>query len=206
MSPKPRSRQRFPAEDSNRRLNPRLNLLLVLVVVQILLSIVIILSRYTNREIVDTGNIHATTKVKTPEVLLTKAEPIQPEVRTVDTVSVEKHEEKPSASMAAVAPEELAPVKVQVLNGCGIAGIAAKVGKWLEKNGYNVEDIGNADRQDYQNSGIIDRSGNLTAARELALLLGIGEDRIKRFMSGPKPQVDLTLIVGKDCKRLPIGR
>jgi len=102
--------------------------------------------------------------------------------------------------------DEVIAIKVQVLNGCGFAGIAGKAGKWLKRNGYVVKDIGNADRQDHKLTSIVDRSGNLTAARELASLIGISEDRIKRQGSGPKPKVDLTLILGKDSKRLPIGR
>jgi len=120
----------------------------------------------------------------------------------VSDVSPEKNVEKE----VPIEEIEPSPIRLQVLNGCGVAGIAGCVGKWLDRNAYEVVDIGNADRQDYRLSRIIDRSGNLTAARELAGLLGLSEDHIKRSTLIPKPEIDLTLIVGKDHKRLSIGR
>jgi hypothetical protein len=187
--------------------NGRLNLLIVLVVVQIVLLVIILLNQQT-----ETDDSRAVTEMR--QLLID----IDQTAARLDAISEQQvintqnavipanvvMSTKPDENMSD--EDEIVAIKVQVLNGCGIAGIASKAAKWLQRNGYVVEDIGNADRQDINLTSIVDRSGNLTAARELASLLGISEDQIKRQGSGPKPKVDLTLIIGKDCKRLPIGR
>ena len=53
-------------------------------------------------------------------------------------------------------PEEAKPseYKIKVLNGSGTAGEAAKVKELLEKSGFVVSDIGNADKDDYTKTEI----------------------------------------------------
>ena len=206
MSPTPRSRTRLSSVGSSSGSNGRLNLLIILVVVQIILLVVVVLNQQT-----ETDDNQAVAEMR--QMLIE----IEQTAARLDAIS----DQQAVTARAAVIPKDatirsrsdenerddaIIAIKVQVLNGCGVAGIAGKAGKWLKRNGYVVKDIGNADRQDHKLTSIVDRSGNLTAARELASLLGISEDRITRQGSGPKPKVDLTLILGKDCKRLPIGR
>lgn len=106
----------------------------------------------------------------------------------------------------AVPPDAITPLKVQILNGCGVNGLAADSKTWFIRNGYDVRDVGNADRNNYEKSRIIDRSGNLTAARELAKLLNLDESQIFRLEGPPSRQFDLTFVIGNDNQRLPIAR
>ena len=200
MSPTLRSRTRYPEDSSNRSLRNRLNLLIIFFAAQVILTVIIWLDVSALKEKIHDETRQddpiTTNKVIEEEPLMTsRTDEVRP-----DAVLRDKPEDEPIDTM------EPKPIVIQVLNGCGVGGIAGKVSKWLEKNSYKVEDIDNADRQDYKNSHIIDRSGNMTAARELATLLGIDESRIKRLKLMPKPEIDLTLILGKDHKRLAIGR
>ncbi|MCS6936662.1 MAG: LCP family protein [Candidatus Bipolaricaulota bacterium] len=58
-------------------------------------------------------------------------------------------------------------VRIKVLNGAGVAGLARRVGERLQHEGFTVVHIGNADRLDYAHSYIIDISGN---AQKIQLL------------------------------------
>jgi anionic cell wall polymer biosynthesis LytR-Cps2A-Psr (LCP) family protein len=48
---------------------------------------------------------------------------------------------------------------VEVLNGSGLNGLAGRTAELLRSFGYDVISIGNADRDDYEKTEIIDRSG-----------------------------------------------
>jgi hypothetical protein len=45
----------------------------------------------------------------------------------------------------------------------------------------------------------------MAAARELALVLNIDQSQIIELDGSPSPFVDLTVVIGEDYKRLPIG-
>ncbi len=58
-------------------------------------------------------------------------------------------------------------VRVKVLNGSGVTGIARRVSELLHNEGFSVVHVGNADRFDYTQSYIIDITGD---ARKIELL------------------------------------
>lgn len=62
----------------------------------------------------------------------------------------------PSAARAATqsADIDLSPYTITILNGSGRAGEAAKLEGILKDNGFNVAEIGNADRSDYEKTEI----------------------------------------------------
>jgi len=55
-------------------------------------------------------------------------------------------------------------IKVQVLNGSGKRGIAKRIRDKLVRNGFNVIEFGNAKSQDYEQTIILDRTGNMKKA------------------------------------------
>ena len=205
MSPNPRSRIKYTDDKSTSGLIVRLNLLLFFMVVQVVMTIglwVEVASLKKSLHLEPQASVKTTEKLSEPD--RTTRKPVDQEM--AKSVASDVSSEKTVEKGVPIEEIESSPIRLQVLNGCGVAGIAGRVGKWLNRNAYDVVDIGNADRQDYRLSRIIDRSGNLTSARELADLLGLSEDHIKRSTLISKPEIDLTLIVGKDHKRLPIGR
>ncbi len=219
MSPNPRSRIKYPDDGSGRGLRGRLNLLLILMTLQVVLMVGIWMNisnmkqlavnpqRLTASEPVIEAKESSPISSKSTDTQKTdRIKPETAETSSQKAVKTAVNPQRSTASETLVETLEPSSIRIQVLNGGAAGGLADQTGKWLKKNGYDVKDIGNADRSDYRYSQIIDRSGNLTAARELASLLGIKEEQIKRLKLMPEPEFDLTLILGRDYRRLSIGR
>ena len=98
-------------------------------------------------------------------------------------------------------PPVTAVTRVQVLNGCGVDGLAARVAKLLRRRGYDVVDVGNTPL--LLESLIVDRVGNRDAARRLAEILGVERRNIIQQRCDYL-ELDLTVILGKDYKELKI--
>ena len=73
-------------------------------------------------------------------------------------------------------------VRVKVLNGSGVTGVARRVGELLRNEGFSVVHVGNADRFDYAQSYIIDITGN---AKKIELLR---ERSLRSLWKVVKPQ------------------
>lgn len=99
-------------------------------------------------------------------------------------------------------PEEVrkrnSNIRVEVLNGCGENRLAIKVANILRRTGFNVLKIGNATKQDFQNTVVIERSSDdLKNARYFAERIGcknIGKD------IDPALHLEVSLILGQDYK------
>jgi LCP family protein required for cell wall assembly len=103
-------------------------------------------------------------------------------------------------------------VRVKVLNGSGVTGLARRVGELLRNEGFSVIHIGNADRFDYTESYIIDITGNpkkieLLRERSLRTLLKVVKpDEIPATMKGLAAKgvipegADAIIILGQDFK------
>jgi len=110
---------------------------------------------------------------------------------------------------------KLTPIKkkiqVEVLNGCGEQGIAKILTERLRQKGYDVVNSGNFIEKGKTNfnvkkTKIIDQiksAENITRARELADLMGVGRKQIESY-ENPSPIADLTIIIGKDFTELSI--
>jgi LCP family protein required for cell wall assembly len=101
-------------------------------------------------------------------------------------------------------------VRVKVLNGSGVTGVARRVGELLRTEGFSVVYVGNADRFDYTQSYIIDITGD---AKKIELLR---ERSLRSLWKVVKPQelsatmkglaakgvtgdgADVILIIGQD--------
>ncbi|MBI3363136.1 MAG: LCP family protein [Chloroflexi bacterium] len=95
---------------------------------------------------------------------------------------------------------ELATVegaRLSVQNGSNILGIAGKVRDYLTARGFNVVEIGNADRLDYPSTVIIDYSGKAQTTRYLAETFHVAGSNI--FSGGAaSPNADVRVIIGAD--------
>ena len=87
--------------------------------------------------------------------------------------------------------------RIAVLNGAGIEGFAGRTGQYLEGQGLNVVEVGNADRLDYARSFIIDYTGNPYTRQYLMQLSDLTESQILS-QTDPSSDVDITLILGAD--------
>lgn len=107
--------------------------------------------------------------------------------------------------LAAIAPSS---IKIDVENGSGVAGLAHKVADALRKQGYVIEDVGNA----------VDSAKDATEIHEHTLVTFAGAKVRSSFPTetksisvstdqptSPAPSSDVTIIVGKDLAHVPLG-
>ncbi len=92
-------------------------------------------------------------------------------------------------------------LQINVLNGCGINGVGTTMTKYSRKLGYDVVEMGNYKTFDVEQSMIIDRSGKMNDARELALSLGINSKNVIQQFSNDQ-MVSASIVIGKDYKSL----
>jgi anionic cell wall polymer biosynthesis LytR-Cps2A-Psr (LCP) family protein len=101
-----------------------------------------------------------------------------------------------NASNEFVAPDSLT-ITVQVLNGTKTVGLANRARDVLQSYDFEVMAPNNADNDQYVNTVVLDRKGNLDEAKKVADII-----HCTRIFSKPDPQldqaVDVTVILGKD--------
>jgi hypothetical protein len=85
--------------------------------------------------------------------------------------------------------------QIEVLNGTRETGIAMDVAKDLRLRGIDVLVVDNAERLDFRESVLVDRTGNPRLMRRLSKALGC---RTVLEQVRPAPLVDATYIVGYD--------
>ena len=95
-------------------------------------------------------------------------------------------------------------IQIEVLNGCGVPGIATRFTNALRNNGFDVVDSGNFESFDVRETIVIDRSGNLDHAIRIARALGISEENIIRETS-PNFYLDATVVIGSDFEKLKLN-
>ena len=96
-------------------------------------------------------------------------------------------------------------IKVEVLNGCGVDGLARAVGGHLRDLGFDVMTLENADSFDYPESIVVDRVGKLSEADRVGEALGI-VNRIQQIIPDPFRIEGVTVIVGRDYRRLRLAQ
>ncbi len=97
--------------------------------------------------------------------------------------------------------ENKKPVQLEVLNGCGVSGVADNFTDYLRTANFDVVNIGNYRSFDVDYSLLIDRTGNLENAFEIASVLGIEKNNIIQQVN-KEYFLDVTLVIGKDYKQL----
>ncbi len=92
-------------------------------------------------------------------------------------------------------------IQLEVRNGCGVDGVAARTTRYLRRHGFDVVEIGDYTSFDVPYSLVIDRVGDLEAARKVAAVLGIPEERVRQQIQ-PDLFLDASVIIGKDYAQL----
>jgi anionic cell wall polymer biosynthesis LytR-Cps2A-Psr (LCP) family protein len=93
---------------------------------------------------------------------------------------------------------------VEVLNGTPTSGLARQTAELLKGFGYDILTVGNADRGDYEQTEIIDRSGNVDMAKNFAEVIRCRTVRSEAREGGDgaaptfEYKADFTIIIGKD--------
>ena len=94
-----------------------------------------------------------------------------------------------------------AVIQVEVLNGCGMLGVADKFTDFLRKEKFDVVQMGNYISFDIDKSLVIDRTGNRANAEKVASALGI-DSRNVIMQKNEDAFLDVSVVIGKDYKQL----
>ena len=103
-------------------------------------------------------------------------------------------------SASAPASEEARPagrVRVQVLNASGRPGLAREATRVLRDRGFDVLEFGNGKGYPPDSSVVLDRTGRVELARQVADAVGI-----RRVVARPDSNLylDATVVLGRDWK------
>lgn len=92
-------------------------------------------------------------------------------------------------------------IRVEVWNGTGEGGIAARVASDLRQGGFHVVEVRNADRSDYFATMVVARRDDPAAARTVARYLG----NLPVIRQAWEPSgAEVTVVLGSDRSRLHI--
>ena len=92
-------------------------------------------------------------------------------------------------------------VQVEVLNGCGVTGIADKVTSYMRRNNFDVVQVGNYISYEMDKSLVIDRAGNKANAEKVAEALGIDKKNIVQQINSDY-FLDCSIVIGRDYFKL----
>lgn len=90
-------------------------------------------------------------------------------------------------------------IRVEVLNGSGVEGIARRMTEFLRRQGFDVIAYGNAEQFCFFETVVLDRIGNRTWAEMVAQAVNTGNVLEQK---NPFLTLDVTLILGRDFKKL----
>lgn len=106
-----------------------------------------------------------------------------------------------SSEAEVVTPEN---VKIEVLNGCGVDGLARKYADLLKEKGFDPVNIATYERTDLPRTYIIDRrSKEMAAGLKIAKILGLPEVYVSYQQAKPDRMVAVSVILGQDYKTIP---
>ena len=108
------------------------------------------------------------------------------------------HEEAEAAKPRAADGDIL---QIEVRNGCGVSGLAAAATTFLRQAGYDVVEVGDHSRFDIEKSMVVDRVGDLEAAREIAATLGMPIEQVGQEIRADL-YLDASVILGRDYQQL----
>lgn len=92
-------------------------------------------------------------------------------------------------------------IQIEVLNGCGVAGIAKTTTNFCRKNDLDVVEMTNYVNFAVKHSQVISRNGKKDEALRIAKILGI-EQRYVVVKPDRNKQLSASVVLGKDYKNL----
>ena len=95
-------------------------------------------------------------------------------------------------------------IQLEVLNGCGVAGLADKFTSTLRKNGFDVVETGNFDNFNMEKTTVIARNINRDNAERVAEALGVKESNIL-IEASDDYYLDATVVIGSDYRSLKLN-
>lgn len=95
-------------------------------------------------------------------------------------------------------------IQLEVLNGCGVPGLANTFTSTLRKNGFDVVETGNFENFDMTETVVIARTNDAKNAQRVADALGIASENV--FIEASEDfYLDATVVIGSDYKSLTMN-
>jgi hypothetical protein len=110
---------------------------------------------------------------------------------------------KPEPPPAPVVPSKV--IQIDVANGCGAKGAGAKFTSYLRAAGFDVVELKNYSSSRVGRTLVIDRLGNLAAAKKVAAALGVAESNVVQQIN-PDYFVAVSVLIGEDYPSLNPGK
>ncbi len=106
----------------------------------------------------------------------------------------------PKLATELYAADPVLDIQIEILNGCGTPGIAAKFSQFLSEKRVDVVRSENADHFEYEKTILIQRTENVNGMQHVAEALKFDIKNPDQVITSVDPNldVDLTLIIGKD--------
>ena len=92
-------------------------------------------------------------------------------------------------------------IQLDVLNGSGTPRVGQRFTDYLRARGFDVVEMGNYKESGIELTRVIDRVGDLTAARQVAEALGVPKERVIQQID-KNLYLDVSVVIGKDFKSL----
>ncbi len=92
-------------------------------------------------------------------------------------------------------------IQLDVLNGSGTPKLSRRFTDYLRSRGFDVVEMGNYKDSRIEQTRVIDRAGNLTAAQQVAEALGVPKERVTQQIDRTA-YLDVSVIIGKDYRSL----
>lgn len=99
--------------------------------------------------------------------------------------------------VASISPLRAEAARIVILNGTAKDGLAAMASRYLKQNGFNVVQIGNAERRDYDKTVLVDLAGKPSTLDWLAQRFAVDSTNIKRNPTAVRDS-DIRIILGND--------
>lgn len=96
-------------------------------------------------------------------------------------------------------PSEI--IQAEVLNGCGVSGLADRFTDYLRNRNVDVVNSRNYFTFDVKETLVIDRIGNRANAEAIAEMLGVNKKNILQHLN-EEYFLDVSVIIGKDYYKL----
>lgn len=92
-------------------------------------------------------------------------------------------------------------IQLDVLNGSGTPRLGQRFTDYLRARGFDVVEMGNFKESGIEFTRVIDRVGDLAAARQVAEALGVPKERVIQQID-KYAYLDVSVVIGKDFKSL----
>ncbi len=103
--------------------------------------------------------------------------------------------------------EEQYPVRVEVLNGTYISGLASRTAAIYSRQGFDVTKVDNAKRSDYEQTVVINlHSNNLDDVRRVAEVIGAQNMVLRPLSGGERAEAEVRVVLGRDFNGSQVER